>query len=66
MPPMALAALGGLALFAIFALVWFSFGQTGDTPTASLFGDMRIWRIVRFTLWQAALSTVISRPLPCL
>ncbi len=48
----------GIALFialAVFALLSFDSGET-DRP---LF-DAYVWRILRFTLWQAGLSTLLS------
>ncbi|QBK29189.1 ABC transporter permease subunit [Roseitalea porphyridii] len=47
----------GLCLVAIGALA----GQAGTAPDAmSVLADPTVWRIVRFTLWQAVLSTLLS------
>ena len=52
----ALAAVFGFILVALAALS--GFGRIEDA--VAVFDEPYIWRILRFTLWQAALSTVIS------
>lgn len=51
-----LILLPGLACAALLGLLW----QTDDTVVATLWHDVYLWRVWRFTLGQAVLSTGLS------
>lgn len=55
----ALASLILLAGGAIIALLLFSAADFKGTG-AALWGDVYLWRVIRFTLWQSVLSTALS------
>ena len=59
-PPLALFLMAFLALGAISALILFSLTNTNLTTISDLFNNPYNERIIRFTLWQAFLSTSIS------
>ncbi|NNE22191.1 MAG: thiamine/thiamine pyrophosphate ABC transporter, permease protein [Rhizobiales bacterium] len=56
---------GGLSLAIIWTVIAGAFAALvmtaagGEGPSATL-SDPYLWRVVRFTLWQAALSTILS------
>ena len=52
-----LAAIATVIAGAFAALLWTATG--GEGPAATL-ADPYLWRVVRFTLWQATLSTLLS------
>ncbi|MGI9464068.1 MAG: thiamine/thiamine pyrophosphate ABC transporter permease ThiP, partial [Aestuariivirgaceae bacterium] len=54
---LALAAIGIVIASAFAALIVTA--AAGDSPLQTL-SDAYLWRVVRFTLWQAALSTLLS------
>ncbi|WP_018690191.1 thiamine/thiamine pyrophosphate ABC transporter permease ThiP [Ahrensia kielensis] len=60
LPPLALFLLAGLALGAIIALVVFAVLGGSQVDVIDIATDTVVWRIIRFTLWQAALSTLLS------
>lgn len=59
-PLLALFFLATLALGAIAALCAFAFFDNGFQSALGLVNDRYILRVVRFTLWQAFLSTLLS------
>ncbi|KPB00028.1 hypothetical protein SU32_16080 [Ahrensia marina] len=59
-PLLALFLLGALAMGAIIALIVFAVLGGSTVDIIDIVTDQYVWRIIRFTLWQAALSTVLS------
>ncbi|WP_176085143.1 thiamine/thiamine pyrophosphate ABC transporter permease [Martelella sp. HB161492] len=53
---LAFVAVAGFIAIAVFALAGFG----ASDAAAGIFTDAYVWRILRFTLWQASLSTLIS------
>lgn len=59
-PLLALCLLAVLALGAIVALIVFAVIGGSPVDLLDIATDRVVWRIIRFTLWQAALSTLLS------
>ncbi len=56
----AIAVLGGLAVIIGAAFVALLLTAAGEGGAVAVLADPYIWRVVRFTLWQAALSVLLS------
>ena len=60
LPQVALFSMFVLAGGAIISLAAFAFMGAAQGQEIFAFGDPYLWRVIRFTLWQALLSTVFS------